>query len=115
MLNSCSSMHVKSQSCIVLFDLLLQQLYGILGQPSYIRFCRENNHILTIIAQEKDVNKCVIAKKSKHKQPDQKHCQYNRVNIWLEKGLPDSVDGMYITFACLVGLIEYNVKKAKKC
>ena len=36
MLNSCSSMHVKSQSCIVLFDLLLQQLYGILGQPSYI-------------------------------------------------------------------------------
>ena len=35
MLNSCSSMHVKSQSCIVLFDLLLQQLYGILGQPSY--------------------------------------------------------------------------------
>ena len=36
MSNSCSSMHVKSQSCIVLFDLLLQQLYGILGQPSYI-------------------------------------------------------------------------------
>ena len=35
MLNSCSSMRVKSQSCIVLFDLLLQQLYGILGQPSY--------------------------------------------------------------------------------
>ena len=28
-------MHVKSESCIVLFDLLLQQLYGILGQPSY--------------------------------------------------------------------------------
>ena len=37
MLNSCSSMHVKSQSCIVLFDLLLQQLYGILGQPSYVQ------------------------------------------------------------------------------
>ena len=36
MLNSCSSMHVKSQSCIVLFGLLLQQLYGILGQPSYL-------------------------------------------------------------------------------
>ena len=36
MLNSNSSMHVKSQSCIVLFDLLLQQLYGILGQPSYL-------------------------------------------------------------------------------
>ena len=35
MLNSCSSTHVKPQSCIVLFDLLLQQLYGILGQPSY--------------------------------------------------------------------------------
>ena len=29
-------MHVKFQSCIVLFDLLLQQLYGILGQPSYV-------------------------------------------------------------------------------
>ena len=30
-------MHVKSQSCIVLFDLFLQQLpvYSILGQPSY--------------------------------------------------------------------------------
>ena len=37
MLNRCSSMHVKSQSCIVLFDLLSQQLYGILGQPSYLR------------------------------------------------------------------------------
>ena len=36
MLNSCSSIHVKSQSCIVLFDLVLQQLYGILGQPSYV-------------------------------------------------------------------------------
>ena len=38
MLNCCSSMHVKSQSCIVLFDFLLQQLYGILGQPSYLHF-----------------------------------------------------------------------------
>ena len=31
-------MHVKSQSCIILFDLLLQQLYGILGQPSYVLY-----------------------------------------------------------------------------
>ena len=29
-------MHVKSHSSIVLFDFLLQQLYGILGQPSYM-------------------------------------------------------------------------------
>ena len=36
MSNSCSSMHIKSQSCILLFDLLLQQLYSILGQPSYV-------------------------------------------------------------------------------
>ena len=36
MLNSCSSIHVKSKSCIILFDLVLQQLYGILGQPSYM-------------------------------------------------------------------------------
>ena len=35
MLNSNSSMHAKSQACIVLFDLLVQ-LYGILGQPSYM-------------------------------------------------------------------------------
>ena len=33
-------MHVKSQSCIALFDLLLQQLYGILGQPSYMSTSR---------------------------------------------------------------------------
>ena len=54
-----------------------------------------------------DINKWVIAKKSKHKKPDQKYCQYSRINIWLEKGLPDSVQEMYITFVCLVGLIEY--------
>ena len=35
MLNSCSSINVEFQSCTFLFDLLLQQLYGILGQPSY--------------------------------------------------------------------------------
>ena len=40
MLNTCRSMLVKSQSCIVVFDLLLQQLYGILGQPSYVYFLR---------------------------------------------------------------------------
>ena len=51
-----------------------------------------------------------ITKKSKHKQPDQKYCQYNRINIWLQKGLPDSVGEMYIAFACLVGLIEYVLK-----
>ena len=43
MLNSCSSMHVKSQSCNVLFDLLLQQLYDILGQPSYLIFMFYSN------------------------------------------------------------------------
>ena len=36
-------MHVKSQGCIVLFDLLLQQLYGILGQPSYITIYHGSN------------------------------------------------------------------------
>ena len=39
MLNICSSMYVKSLSCIILFDLLIQQLYGILGQPSYVHVC----------------------------------------------------------------------------
>ena len=29
------------------------------------------------------------------------------MNIWLEKRLQDSVEKMYLTFACLVGLIEY--------
>ena len=48
MLNSCSSKHVKSQSCIVLFDLLLQQLYGILGQPSYIGKSVSNDHLGSI-------------------------------------------------------------------
>ena len=51
--------------------------------------------------------------KSKHKQPDQKYCQYNRINICLEKGLPDSAKEMYITFACLVDLIEYMLKKLR--
>ena len=63
--------------------------------------------------QEKDINKWVIAKKSKHTQPDQKYCQYNHINIWLEKGLPYSVEEMYITFVCLVGLIEYVLKKLR--
>ena len=53
MLNSCSSVHVKSQSCIVLFDLLLQQLYGILGQPSYISYCcithLVNSHKISVL------------------------------------------------------------------
>ena len=48
MLNSCSSMHVKSQSCIVLFDLLLQQLYGILGQPSYLIFMFYSNRNIKV-------------------------------------------------------------------
>ena len=53
MLNSCSSMHVKSQSCIVLFDLLLQQLYSILGQPSYILFWPKISAKMTdILAQD---------------------------------------------------------------
>ena len=47
-LNSCSSMHAKSKNCIVLFDLLLQQLYGILGQPSYHPNLREYSEDLEI-------------------------------------------------------------------
>ena len=49
MSNSCSSMHIKSQSCIVLFGLLLQQLYGILGQPSYmLYFCNIRKHVANV-------------------------------------------------------------------
>ena len=57
--------------------------------------------------------KWIIAKKSKQKQPEQKNCQYNRINIWLEKGLPDSFEEMHITFVCLVGLIECMLKKLR--
>ena len=58
-----------------------------------------------------DIYQWVIAKKSKHKQLEQKYFQYNRIDTWLEKGLPNSNEEMYITFACLVGLIEYVFKK----
>ena len=40
-------MHVKSQSCIVMFDLLLQQLYGILGRPSYMTLSQSQETTLT--------------------------------------------------------------------
>ena len=39
MLISYGFLHVKCQICIFQFDLLIQQFYDILGQPSY--FCFE--------------------------------------------------------------------------